>query len=103
MNERYVLRADHGPVVVLTLNRPERRNALSRVVIDELGDALSRVAVEPDGDSAAHLRVEVLGRLAPLLARVFLVEGLIESATDPAEDPFLGVGRCGYRQALTVE
>ena len=48
MSERYVLRADHGPVVVLTLNRPERRNALSRVLIDQLGDALSRVAVESE-------------------------------------------------------
>ena len=32
MSEPYVLRADHGPVVVLTLNRPERRNAVSRAL-----------------------------------------------------------------------
>ena len=29
-----------GPVAVLTLNRPERRNALSRALVAELGDAL---------------------------------------------------------------
>ena len=47
MSARHVLRADHGPVVVLTLNRPERRNALARVLIEQLGDALSQVAIEP--------------------------------------------------------
>jgi methylglutaconyl-CoA hydratase len=44
----HITRADHGPVVVLTLNRPDRRNALSRALIDALSDALDRVAVEPD-------------------------------------------------------
>ncbi|MDR3633966.1 MAG: enoyl-CoA hydratase/isomerase family protein [Isosphaeraceae bacterium] len=43
----FVERTDHGPVTVLTLNRPERRNALARVVIDQLGDFLARAAVEP--------------------------------------------------------
>jgi methylglutaconyl-CoA hydratase len=41
-----VQRADHGPVVILTLNRPDRRNALSRPLIDALSDALDRLAVE---------------------------------------------------------
>jgi methylglutaconyl-CoA hydratase len=46
MSEPCVLRADEGPVAVLTLNRPERRNALSRALIAELGDALNRIEVE---------------------------------------------------------
>ena len=44
---RFVERADHGPVAVLTLNRPERRNALARAMVDQLSDALARAAVEP--------------------------------------------------------
>ena len=47
MSAGIVLREDHGPVVVLTLNRPERRNALSRVLVDALSDALDRIAAEP--------------------------------------------------------
>ena len=35
---------DHGPAAVLTLNRPERRNALSRALMAELSDALDGVA-----------------------------------------------------------
>ncbi len=41
-----VLREDHGPIAVLTLNRPERRNALSLGLISELSDILTRVAWE---------------------------------------------------------
>ncbi len=48
MSAPYVLRADHGPVVVLTLNRPERRNALSRAVLDPLSDALDAFDHDPD-------------------------------------------------------
>lgn len=46
MSESYVLREDHGPVVLLTLNRPDRRNALSRKLVAELGDALAALDVE---------------------------------------------------------
>jgi methylglutaconyl-CoA hydratase len=46
MNDSNVLRENHGPVAVLVLNRPERRNALSRAVVAELGDALSALASE---------------------------------------------------------
>ena len=42
-----VLREDHGPIAVLTLNRPERRNALSLRLVSELSDILTRVASEP--------------------------------------------------------
>ncbi len=42
-----VLREDHGPIAILTLNRPERRNALSLHLISELSDLLTRLAAEP--------------------------------------------------------
>lgn len=45
--DRFVERTDHGPVVVLTLTRPARRNALSRALLDQLGDALADAALEP--------------------------------------------------------
>ncbi len=45
--DSYILRADHGPVVVLTLNRPDRRNALSRALVAALSDALDGLAVKP--------------------------------------------------------
>ncbi len=47
MSVSTVLREDHGPIAVLTLNRPERRNAMSLRLISELGDILTRVGSEP--------------------------------------------------------
>ncbi len=38
---------DHGPVRVLTLDRPERRNALTRDLLEQLIDALDSAAREP--------------------------------------------------------
>ncbi|MGE3820934.1 MAG: enoyl-CoA hydratase/isomerase family protein [Isosphaeraceae bacterium] len=46
MDEPLVVREDHGPVVVLTLNRPDRHNALSKALVAQLGDALSGLAIE---------------------------------------------------------
>jgi len=46
MSEPAVLRSDQGAVVILTLNRPERRNALSRRLVAELSDQLSNIAAE---------------------------------------------------------
>lgn len=45
--EALVRRDDHGPVAVLTLNQPDRRNALSRALIAALGDALDAIEPEP--------------------------------------------------------
>jgi len=48
MSEPLVLRSDRGPVAVLSLNRPDRRNALSRGLVAALGDAFDAVAAETD-------------------------------------------------------
>lgn len=45
MSEPLVRRDDRGPIAVLTLNRPDRRNALSRALVAALGDTLSGLAV----------------------------------------------------------
>ena len=47
MSAPLVLREDLGPIVVLTLNRPDRRNALCRALIAELSDTLDVLAAEP--------------------------------------------------------
>ena len=43
MSEPLILRSDDGPVAVLTLNRPDKRNALSRALMRELEHHLDRV------------------------------------------------------------
>jgi methylglutaconyl-CoA hydratase len=48
MSGPFVNRADHGPVVVLTLNRPERRNALGSALIEQLSEALTRAEIDPE-------------------------------------------------------
>jgi methylglutaconyl-CoA hydratase len=75
-----VQRADHGPVVVLTLNRPDRRNALSRPLIDALSDALDRLAVET-GPRA----VVITGAGPSFCAGMDLKEALIASEGPEAE------------------
>ena len=47
MSGALVKRSDDGPVSLLTLNRPDRRNALSRALMRELEDELGRAAHEP--------------------------------------------------------
>lgn len=42
-----VLYTHRGPAALITLNRPERRNALSRALIAELGAAFRRAAADP--------------------------------------------------------
>lgn len=46
MSDLLLKREDHGPVCVLTLNRPDRRNALSLALRAHLRDQLDRIAVE---------------------------------------------------------
>ncbi len=46
-DDALVLREDDGPVTTLTLNRPEKYNALSEAMLDALGGALTTVAADP--------------------------------------------------------
>src|SRR5947207_1019430 len=46
MSARPLFRDDRGPIAVLTLNRPERRNALSRELLAQLRDAVEGVGVD---------------------------------------------------------
>lgn len=59
MSNDLVLRAEHGPVVELTLNRPDNRNALSRDMLAALTAALTEVGAGPTravvvGAAGAH-------------------------------------------------
>jgi methylglutaconyl-CoA hydratase len=47
MNESIITRTDRAQVCVLTLNRPEVRNALSRALIARLSDLLSQATTDP--------------------------------------------------------
>jgi methylglutaconyl-CoA hydratase len=47
MSENLVQRHDDGQVAVLTLNRPDKRNALSRALIAELDHLVERTGHEP--------------------------------------------------------
>ncbi len=47
MTAELVLHEMRPPAVVLTLNRPDRRNALSRSLIAALSDAVARAAADP--------------------------------------------------------
>ena len=46
MSQPYVVREDHDQVALLVLNRPDRRNALSRRMVAELGDRLTELAAD---------------------------------------------------------
>ncbi|MFS4437469.1 oxepin-CoA hydrolase, alternative type [Paracoccaceae bacterium GXU_MW_L88] len=48
MSETDLLVARHGPTVLLTLNRPERRNALSPAIYQGLMDAMTEAATDPE-------------------------------------------------------
>lgn len=52
-----VRREDRQGVAILTLNRPDKRNALSRALIAELADALDQIRVDP-GVRAAVLAAD---------------------------------------------
>jgi methylglutaconyl-CoA hydratase len=47
MTEPLVKRSDDGPVAILILNRPEKRNALSRALIAELDHLMDRAGHDP--------------------------------------------------------
>jgi enoyl-CoA hydratase/carnithine racemase len=71
-----------GPAVRVTLNRPEKRNALSLELMQELVAVLRRASAEPEARaivleaagpafSAGHDLSEMIGRDAPFFQRLF--------------------------------
>jgi methylglutaconyl-CoA hydratase len=46
MSTNLVLREDRGSIAILTLNRPDKRNALSQALVAELRDALELIKVD---------------------------------------------------------
>jgi enoyl-CoA hydratase/carnithine racemase len=77
-----VLVAREGVVARITLNRPDKRNALSLELMEELIGALDRVAADPDvravviegagvAFSAGHDLSEMVGRDLPFYQRLF--------------------------------
>jgi enoyl-CoA hydratase/carnithine racemase len=77
-----VLVREDGPAARVTLNRPEKRNALSLELMEDLVDALRRVSGEPGvraivvdaagpAFSAGHDLGEMIGRDVPFFQRLF--------------------------------
>jgi methylglutaconyl-CoA hydratase len=80
MNEPAILRNDQGSIVILTLNRPHRRNALSRDLVAELSDQLTKIEAE------SGTRAVVLTGADPVFsAGMDLKESLDSSGTPESE------------------
>jgi enoyl-CoA hydratase/carnithine racemase len=76
-----VVEAD-GPVTRLVLNRPDRRNALSRALLAELEEALGRLATEPAA------RVVVLAARGPAFCAGHDLAEMIGRSEDEYRDLF---------------
>ncbi len=75
-----IVRYDEGPLALVILNRPERRNALSRDLVDQLSGALSKAAAE------SSVRVIVLSGEGPVFcAGMDLKEASASNNTAEAE------------------
>jgi methylglutaconyl-CoA hydratase len=81
MSEPLVLYEVRPPAAVLTLNRPDRRNAFTRALIDAIGDAVRRAR-----DDAAARCVIITGAGSAFCAGMDLAE-LQESLASPGEAP----------------
>jgi enoyl-CoA hydratase len=87
MSYRHILfQVEESGIALLTVNRPEKLNALSGAVIDELADAFDRVASQPEiravlvtgaGEKAfvAGADIAELAALSPYDARAFALRG----------------------------
>jgi methylglutaconyl-CoA hydratase len=81
MNANLVERNDFGPVAVLTLNRPEQRNALSRSLVARLRDAVDLV------ESDSTIRAVVLTGAGPVFCAGLDLKEARENGVGPeAED-----------------
>jgi len=72
-----LLRSDEGGVAILTLNRPQARNALSEALLDALGDELRRIA----GDGA--VRAVVLAANGPVFSAGHDLKEMTARRADP--------------------
>src|SRR4051794_17198338 len=81
-----LFQVEESGIALLTVNRPEKLNALSSVVIDELGEAFARVASDPairavivsgSGEKAfvAGADIRELAELSPYDARISMLRG----------------------------
>lgn len=76
MSDPLLLREDRGSIAILTLNRPEKRNALSQALIAQLSDQLDRLKV----DSA--IRVVILTGNGPTFCAGLDLKEAYGSGTD---------------------
>lgn len=81
--DEFVMRSDRGPVAYLTLNRPERRNALSLAMLEALGSALTAAAED------AGVRVVVLAGRGPAFSAGHDLAELHAADTEGAEKIFV--------------
>lgn len=77
MSGPLVIRSNRGRVAVLTLNRPEARNALSRALLAALGDALTAIEAE------SKVRGVVLTGAAPTFCAGMDLREASESNLEP--------------------
>jgi enoyl-CoA hydratase len=98
--EHVLFDADAGGIALVTVNRPDKRNALSGAVVAELQDAFERIEREPDLRAAivtgaggqafvAGADIAELAALSPLDARAFARRGqqafrLLETSSKPS-------------------
>jgi methylglutaconyl-CoA hydratase len=93
MNPNLVLIERRGPAGVLTLNRPEKRNALSRALVAALGSRLAEAVSDP------AVRVVVLAANGPVFCAGLDLDELAELMKQPdARD----VMQHGARQLAAV-
>src|SRR5262249_28157950 len=93
MNPEFVQIENRGPAAVLTLNRAEKRNALSRALVAALGSRLAEAASDP------AVRVVVLAANGPVFCAGLDLDELAELMKQPdARD----VMQHGARQLAAV-
>ena len=83
-------------VALLTLNRPERRNALSIALRDEIADRLDTLAADPD------LKVVVITGAGPVFCAGFDLAEFEQAATDPAFSDRLWASSDRYHHTLAT-